>query len=352
MLFDVRSAPPDVLEWLASWFGIALDPTWDDARRSLFIKHAMDFFQYRGTTRGLLMALRLTLEDCADERIFSDVSTQPSRPDRIRIVEKYRTRSMPAVILGDPTAATGLRLILQTTRWTPDQGQANLLQRYSDFLRQQGLNPDPEFPLMPPQSPTTQAVWQQFAQDMLGFVPSITSTNPNLWQDFLARRYRRISAYNTIYRTQWDSFAHIPLPNQIPTNGAPLLDWYQFETIVLPMQRTAHRFTVLLSVPTIEEADSEAYQRRLALAKRIVELEKPAHTIFDVKFFWALFRIGEARLGKDTLLDLGSRAPQLMPAMILGREHLAESYLAPGHPQNVADRQVLGRDRLLQEKMT
>lgn len=62
-----------------------------------------------------------------------------------------------------------------------------------------------------------------------------------------------------------------------------------------------------------------------------------------MKFFWAMFRLGEVRLGDDTLLDYGSRAPGLLPPMVLGQEHLAESYLAPGHPQDVRERQVVGR---------
>src|SRR6185295_20098555 len=83
---------------------------------------------------------------------------------------------------------------------------------------------------------------------------------------------------------------------------------------------------------------------RLDLVRRVVELEKPAHTVFDVRFYWALFRIGEARLGDDTLVDRGGRAPDLLPPLRLGQGHLAESRLAAGHPQNVSDRVIVGRD--------
>ena len=71
-------------------------------------------------------------------------------------------------------------------------------------------------------------------------------------------------------------------------------------------------------------------QERLALARRVVELEKPAHTIFDVGFYWALFRVGEARLGFDTLIDLGSRALNLLPELVIGRHFVGASQLA--HP--------------------
>ncbi len=78
----------------------------------------------------------------------------------------------------------------------------------------------------------------------------------------------------------------------------------------------------------------------------MTNLEKPPHTVFDVKFYWATFRVGEARLGADTFIESGSRAPQLIQPAVLGGAYLAESYLAPSHPQSVADRQILGREEL------
>jgi hypothetical protein len=153
-------------------------------------------------------------------------------------------------------------------------------------------------------------------------------------------------AYQLSDQSRLAAFTRAQLPDRLPPDGAPLHDWYQFEAVVLAMHRTAHRFTVLLPVPRAQASQPTISQQRLELARRIADLEKPAHTVFDLKFYWAMFRIGEARLGEDTLLDRGSRAPELMPDMVLGQAYLAESFLAPRHPQDVADRYILGRDPL------
>jgi len=414
VLFDVRSAPAEVLDWLANWFGVALDPTWDETRRRMFIRHAMDFFQYRGTRRGLTMALRLALDGCPDETIFDPPGspatqlTVAARRQEIRIVEKYLTRTTPGVVVGDTSATSGPRVLKVGTTWEPSQGRESLNQRYADFIatspQSSGLI---QFPLVAPT--LTAAKWSQFSSSTLGFVPSTAAperaawqtfltaryatvallnaahhtsfaafnkvTLPRdlpkveaalqdwqdfqfdnstsaaaqtraMWHDYLARRYRRVNALNQAYATKWTSFDLVAIPDQLPADGAPLTDWYQFEAVVMSMNRAAHRFSVLLPVPLSQRLSPEQQQDRLALAQRIIDLEKPAHTVYEVKFYWAMFRIGEARLQLDTVIDQGSRAPQLLPRVVLDRTFVGESFLATPALEEARDRYVLGRDPL------
>jgi phage tail-like protein len=93
----------------------------------------------------------------------------------------------------------------------------------------------------------------------------------------------------------------------------------------------AHRFTVM--VP--EEVSSET----LGLVKRIVELEKPAHTAFAVKLYWKAFRVGEVRLGLDTVLGPGSR----IETFRLGKTALAEGALEEPFPYNLTNRFVVAQ---------
>src|SRR4029079_15562124 len=231
VLFDVRSAPAETLDWLASCFGVALDPNWDEPRRRLFIRHAMEFFQYRGTIRGLTMALHLALDSCVDESIFAE----KSKPQQdIRIVEKYLTRTMPGVIFGDPTGPEGLRTVVPRARWQPDQGRANLNLRYTQFLNPSGGANQPivPYPLIPPPVPPQVAAdvtrWQQFSQDTLSFVPSASSTDQNAWQVFLAARYGNINSLNAAQQTSYGAFRNITLPYDLPTQSVTLTDWLAF----------------------------------------------------------------------------------------------------------------------------
>jgi phage tail-like protein len=338
-LFDARSAPADTLDWLASWFQVALDPAWDESRRRLFLRHAMDFFQYRGTIVGMKWALRLALDPCADPSMFSQ--TTAAAPDSIRIVEKYLLRQTPGVVFGDPTASAGLKLVQTGARWLPSQGGAALNAAYGGT-----------YPLQPPADATQAAAWTQFSQTTLGFVPTISASQAGAWQAFLERRYGHVSALNAAWVLAgsliFTDFSQIAMPTTLPPDGTALVDWFQFQAVVLPARALAHQFSILLPAPKTDTPDQAEHQRRLGLAQRVADLEKPAHTTYEIKFYWAMFRLGDSRLGTDTLLDVGSRSPQLMPPLRLGQNALAESYLAPNYPWDVPERQILGRQRLTQ----
>jgi len=345
ILFDVRSAPPETLEWLAWWFGFGLDKAWNETKRRVFIRHAMEFFQYRGTAHGIRIALHLALSDCVDESLFSMAWRLPKQLEGIRIIEKYRTRKTPGVVFGDPDAMSGPRRITTAQRWEPRQGRDALNIAYEKFAASAGgtSSASIEFPISAPADAAERLSWRKFAQATLGFVPALGSGAGDLarWQDFLARRYRQTKALNRIYGTSYTSFQEIPLPTRLPPDGAPVVDWYQFEGVVTVMHQTAHRFDVLLPVPKSTKFIQAEQRQRLDLARRIVNLEKPAHTTFEVRFYWAMFRVGQARLGEDTLIDLGSRSPELMPRMVLGQGALGEGSLAPTTAEAAADRNII-----------
>lgn len=402
-LFDPRCVPAETLSWLAGWFDLALDPTWDEDRRRLFVKNAMAFFQWRGTVHGLRMALALAFAACVDDRTFGDPNPDCVCPQSIRIVEAYLTRRIGALAAGDPGAADGgPRTVSLQSLWSPQEGNAGLAERYAKSVGHTATPVEQVIPfaLIPPADPQQHAVWSTFAQTNLGFVPSAGANERarwqrflqehyiNLddlnarhsthyigfdvvdlptdwpavtaaaddwrayctlptdtrvrerWQDFLARRYRRIERLNSGYHTAWPSFDVVAIPDHLPATVPAQVDWLQFERQLLAMARTAHRFSVLLPITAVTE-DPFEMDRRLQLARRIVELEKPAHTVFDVRFYWALNRIGETRLGLDTLLDVGSRAPQLRPDAVLGRAYVGESFVGGPPPPADGDRRLL-----------
>lgn len=105
-----------------------------------------------------------------------------------------------------------------------------------------------------------------------------------------------------------------------------------------PTAPSPHHFTVLVPVDPASAPTSQAH--RLALAERVVEAARPAHTTSDVAPFWALFQVGEARLGVDTVLDVGHRYLLFR----LGETALAAGTLGAEHPFDRTDRVVVGRD--------
>jgi phage tail-like protein len=50
---DPATAPPDFLEWLGEWVGIAFDENWPLDQQRALVAGAVDLFHWRGTVRGL-----------------------------------------------------------------------------------------------------------------------------------------------------------------------------------------------------------------------------------------------------------------------------------------------------------
>jgi phage tail-like protein len=334
VLLSPGDAPIEALDWLASWFDLALDPLWDERRRRLLLANAMRFFNARGTIRGVELALRLTLEPGIEASAFE--AAPPPALRGPRIVEAYRTRRTPGIVFGDPSDA-GPRDVTTASRWTPVQGRDALQDGWEAHLAARDLGAV-VFPLSDPGGALGET-WREFACAALGFVPALPPAAR--WQAFLARRYISPAALATAWDEPIDDFAAVAPPTRLPADGAPLLDWYQFQSVVLPTEAKAHRFTVLLPWPlhVTDSSGAELDPERLrALASRIVALQQPANTTFAVKFFWAAFRIGEARLGDDTLLGSGSRVPEFVLPAVLGRGHLGEARLAGPVASDVVDR--------------
>ena len=319
VLFDPDTTPSEALDWLADWFGVLLDPAWDDRKRRLFLRHAMEFFQWRGTLRGLHMALSLALSDAPCDAIFTDPAAVEA--SGIRIIEEFLARRTPGVVLGDPTSPAPQD---DGTRWLPTRPVADLHAAWRAALK---LGGSATYPLVSP-GPAQDADWRAFSLRVLGFVPSTDAADEPRWQAFLRRRYLTVDALEANHNIVYVSFTGAKLPQTLPDDGALLTDWFQFQAVALAMRNTAHRFTVLLPVAASDTGTSAAQQTRLALAARIIRLEKPAHAVLSkVKFYWAMFRAGYVRLGLDTVLGLGSRAPELLAPLVLGHAYVGESYL-------------------------
>lgn len=272
LLADVRSAPPDALEWLAGWFAIAFDESWSDAKRRLFLQHAVEFFEWRGTARGLLAALGLALEECPDASLFDFAAPLPRTG--VRIQEAFRARPRAAVA----------------------------------EVSAEALNP-------PDESDST-------------------------WLAHLERTYGSAAALNERYGTDFENLAGTAAGKVSPENLARIGAELRFFTQnVIPFSSTAHHFSVFFPLPP----GSTDAPRRTDLAARVIRLEKPAHTTFEVDFYWTWFRLGEARLGEGTVVDLGSRSPSLIAPYAVGSTRIGAAYLAPDAAAIGPGRTILGR---------
>ncbi|MFN6339798.1 MAG: phage tail protein [Cyanobacteriota bacterium] len=393
-LLDPRTAPSESLEWLAGWMDTALDPAWDEDRRRLFIAHATTFFTWRGTQRGLSLALRLAFDPTISALDFDGGQLALDQPGGIRILEQFSLRRSGRVWPVSASHASGAadaggpwrRSLAE--RWRPEEGGSGLAERWARLPGQEAADAKRErvtgFDLGG--DGRDAALWERFAMEHFGFAPSIGAAERTRWralgatlglkatdqpwgevpaaiagawatflalpspararwQGYLAARYRSVGRLNGAWGSHWADFREIPVPDHLPDSVAAIRDWLAFEGQIMPLAGAAHRFTVLLPRVRVDH-DPAADAEDLALATRIIALEKPAHTVFDLRFYWAMNRVGEARLGRDSQLGASGRAPELIPPVLLGRAWLGAGFVGGPPSSPPATAATVRRQRL------
>lgn len=351
ILFDVDTTPPEYLDWLAGWFGIGLDAGWDEDRRRLMLRHLPQIFRSRGTVLGLIRALRLATDPAPTDCLFELDLGRQDRFDgfQVRIREDWVDRTRPGIDpYADSAPADGT--------WSPLDGPAPLNDRFAAWLDEvyAGAAGDRErlwgegpvsLPATEPADPVAAADWRAFLERGLAFTyaPVVADARTRAaWQAFLKRRYGFVGDLNSAYQLpvwlRYARFTDIALPAHLPAGLAPLRDWIRFVSAVAPAVLSAHRFTVQLPVDRTGRAAGPDPET----VRRIVSQEKPAHTAFSIEEYWSMFRVGDARLGLDTVIDEGTRVPPLQ----LGRHALGHARLGAEHPFDVKERFVVGRDRV------
>jgi phage tail-like protein len=98
LILDPRTAPQADLPWLASWFGLVLDPLWTTERRRFLIRNVDAFYRRRGTVPGLLAMLRVFFDEAVNENSIFAVGLVPATTSKIRLIERFLTRETG----GDP----------------------------------------------------------------------------------------------------------------------------------------------------------------------------------------------------------------------------------------------------------
>jgi hypothetical protein len=287
-LLDPRSAPAEALDWLATWVGLVLDPLWAKVGAP------------QGGGALTSMALPLQMSGGSVDRRRLMIRFARRLYQRRGTVDGIR---FALLLLLDPCLEDTLRRFERATA-VPDIA----LQQELAAL---GL----KYP--------TAADGEAALEDLL-FSYVLASPKRNR-----VRIVERWQARQGLASQSGDVTATPETPCPPAEDQASA----QPVSLAKAIEDASHRFSVLIP----EDLPGE----EAAMVQKIVDLEKPAHTTYDLRRFWDYFLVGQVRLGIDTVLGEDSRfAP-----IILGSGALAEGYLESAHPMDVTERTVSDRDR-------
>mgnify|MGYP001799700127 CR=1 FL=1 len=97
LLSDPRTTHEESLDWLGSWMGVTIDPAYSPTQKRHLIEAVPKLYQYRGTLRGLKMALEIATEGQVSQGQMSGGAVSGGE---IVVVENFRLRRTFSTILG------------------------------------------------------------------------------------------------------------------------------------------------------------------------------------------------------------------------------------------------------------
>ena len=106
--FDPWLAPADFLEWLGSWFGLALDDAWSIERRRAVLANAFEFYRMRGTAKGLKAQVEIFTGGTADIIDTGGVTTSTTAGEALPGSPNFAL--MVRVTVDDPSTINATRL--------------------------------------------------------------------------------------------------------------------------------------------------------------------------------------------------------------------------------------------------
>ncbi|MFX0594691.1 phage tail protein [Melissospora conviva] len=104
---DLELAPADFLDWLAGWVAVEVDESWPVALRREVVRHAVQLHRWRGTARGVELAVRLLTGGTAEVTDTGGVSCS-AEPGAAPPAQSPRAHVL--IRVADPTAVDTERL--------------------------------------------------------------------------------------------------------------------------------------------------------------------------------------------------------------------------------------------------
>lgn len=259
-VFDPTLTEPEFLPWLATWVSLALDPDWDEARRRELITKAVDLYRHRGTVRGLKEYLKIYTGLEPEIREWSWPGGMQLGVASM-IAGIFPSPPVPGDLPENPLISD-LSPLVRVRRYEPETKDTYVIERLDGT--------DPAFVLIAADSPQAVKVTLNYEnQGQPSERPVVTVTDAN----------GGVTTYTNATVSRRDAVIHDVYPM---ASGRGFEAEYRGDTFlvdelsgddILPW-----RFVVDVKIPP-DQRDKV----RMNKVKAIVDLEKPAHTLYYLK---------------------------------------------------------------------